>query len=59
MSTRRDFLKGMGLATAGLTLNPVNNVFAMTSQQTKRAKTEKVKIAYKKWLWLTKRSSKL
>lgn len=46
MSTRRDFLKGMGLATAGLTLNPVNNVFAMTSQQTKRAKTEKVKIAY-------------
>ncbi|MCR5435241.1 MAG: Gfo/Idh/MocA family oxidoreductase [Bacteroidaceae bacterium] len=46
MTTRRDFLKGVSLATAGLTLNPVNNVFAMTSQQTKAAKTDKVKIAY-------------
>ncbi|MBQ2012738.1 MAG: Gfo/Idh/MocA family oxidoreductase, partial [Bacteroidaceae bacterium] len=48
MSTRRDFLKGMGLTTAGLALNPVQNVFAntMTSAQTASAKTEKVKIAY-------------
>lgn len=48
MSTRRDFLKGMGLTTAGLALNPVQNVFAntMTSAQTAAVKTEKVKIAY-------------
>ncbi|MEE1145890.1 MAG: twin-arginine translocation signal domain-containing protein, partial [Bacteroidaceae bacterium] len=48
MSTRRDFLKGMGLTTAGLALNPVQNVFAntMTSAQTASAKTKKVKIAY-------------
>lgn len=45
MSTRRDFLKGVGLATAGLTLTP-GNVFAMTSKETKHAKGEKVKIAY-------------
>ena len=45
MTTRRDFLKGVSLATAGLTLNPVNNVFAMTSQQTKAARTDEVKIA--------------
>ena len=38
----------MGLTTAGLALNPVQNVFAntMTSAQTASAKTEKVKIAY-------------
>ncbi len=48
MSTRRDFLKGMGLTTAGLALNPMQNVFAntMTSAQTASAKSEKVKIAY-------------
>lgn len=45
MSSRRDFLKGMGLATAGLTLDP-SSVFAMTSRETRRAHTEKVKIAY-------------
>lgn len=45
MSTRRDFLKGMGLATASLTLDP-SSVFAMTSKETKRMHTEKVKIAY-------------
>ena len=45
MSTRRDFLKGVGLATAGMTLNP-GGVFAMTSKETKQAKSEKVKIAY-------------
>ena len=45
MSTRRDFLKGVSLATAGLTLTP-GNVFAMTSKETKNAKSEKVKIAY-------------
>ncbi len=45
MSTRRDFLKGMGLATAGVTLAP-GNVFAMTSKETKSVKGEKVKIAY-------------
>ena len=44
MSTRRDFLKGVSLATAGLTLTP-GNVFAMTSKETKNAKSEKVKIA--------------
>ena len=45
MTTRRNFLKGVGLATAGLTVNP-SNVFAMTSKQTARAKSQKVKIAY-------------
>ena len=45
MSTRRDFLKGMGLATAGMTLNP-GGMFAMTSKETQQAKSEKVKIAY-------------
>ena len=43
MSTRRDFLKGMGLATAGMTLNP-GGMFAMTSKETQQAKSEKVKI---------------
>ena len=38
-------MKGMGLATAGLTLDP-SSVFAMTSRETRRAHTEKVKIAY-------------
>jgi len=45
MSTRREFLKGVGLATAGLSMNPAS-VFAMTSGETKQAKSEKVKIAY-------------
>ena len=45
MASRRDFLKGVGLATAGLTISP-SDVFAMTSKETKEAKTEKVKIAY-------------
>lgn len=45
MASRRDFLKGVGLATAGLSISP-SDVFAMTSKQTKEAKTEKVKIAY-------------
>lgn len=47
MSTRRDFLKGMSLATAGLTMTP-GSVFAstMTSSQAKDAKKEKVRIAY-------------
>ena len=45
MSTRRDFLKGMGLATAGMTLNP-GGMFAMTSKEAQQAKSEKVKIAY-------------
>ena len=45
MSTRRGFLKGVGLATAGLSMNPAS-VFAMTSGETKQAKSEKVKIAY-------------
>ncbi|MCF0196514.1 MAG: Gfo/Idh/MocA family oxidoreductase [Bacteroidaceae bacterium] len=45
MSTRRDFLKGMGLATAGLTMSP-GSIFAMTSKETKRSKGDKVKIAY-------------
>ena len=45
MSTRREFLKGVGLATAGLSMNPAS-VFAMTSAETKQAKSEKVKIAY-------------
>ena len=45
MSTRREFLKGVGLATAGLSMNPAS-VFAMTSKETAQAKSEKVKIAY-------------
>ena len=45
MSTRREFLNGVGLATAGLSMNPAS-VFAMTSGETKQAKSEKVKIAY-------------
>ena len=45
MSTRRDFLKDVGLATAGVTLNP-GSVFAMTSKEAKKAKGDKVKIAY-------------
>ena len=38
MSTRREFLKGVGLATAGLSMNPAS-VFAMTSGETKQAKS--------------------
>ena len=47
MSTRRSFLKGVGLASAGLALNP-SNVFAntMTSAETANAKKDKVRIAY-------------
>ena len=45
MSTRREFLKGVSLATAGMTLTP-GSVFAMTSKETRQAKSEKVKIAY-------------
>ena len=45
MSTRRDFLKGVGLATAGVTLNP-GSVFAMTSKEAKKAKGDKVKITF-------------
>lgn len=47
MSTRRDFIKGLGLTTAGLAMNP-GQVFAhpFTSKETASAKPEKVKIAY-------------
>lgn len=47
MTTRRNFLKGVGLASAGLALEP-GNMFAntMTSAQTAEAKSEKVKIAF-------------
>ncbi len=45
MQSRRDFLKGVGLATAGLSMAP-GSVFAMTSKETAQAKSEKVRIAY-------------
>lgn len=48
MSTRRDFLKQMGMATAGLTMAGVPNLMAtpVTSKEREAAKSEKVKIAY-------------
>ena len=46
MSTRRDFLKGMGLATAGLTLAPGEMLAAKKKVQSAAPKSEKVKIAY-------------
>ena len=47
MSTRRDFLKGMGIATAGLTLAPGDLLAAKKKTQPAPApKSDKVKIAY-------------
>ena len=48
MSSRRDFLKGMGMAAAGLAFAQNNRLFAnpMTSKEWAAAKSEKVKIAY-------------
>lgn len=47
MSSRRDFIKGLGLTTAGLAMSP-GQVFAhpFTSKETAAAKSDKVKIAY-------------
>ena len=48
MSTRRDFLKEVGMAAAGLALGSSNRLFAqpMTSKEWAAAKSDKVKIAY-------------
>lgn len=48
MSTRRDFIKGMGLATAGLTLAPSEMLAAKKKkvQPAAETKNEKVRIAY-------------
>ena len=47
MSTRRDFLKGMGLATAGMALAPGEMLAAKKKVQPAPApKNEKVRIAY-------------
>ena len=47
MSTRRNFLKGMGLATAGLALTPGELLAAKKKVQPAAApKSDKVKIAY-------------
>ena len=47
MSTRRDFLKGMGIATAGLTLAPADLLAAKKKTEPAPApKSDKVKIAY-------------
>ena len=47
MSTRRDFLKGMGMATAGMALAPGELLAAKKKQQPAPApKNEKVRIAY-------------
>ena len=47
MSTRREFLRGMGLATAGLTLAPGEMLAAKKKTvQPAAPKSDKVKIAY-------------
>ena len=48
MSTRRDFLKGMGLATAGLAVAPGSMLAAKKKkvQPAPEPKNEKVRIAY-------------
>lgn len=48
MASRRDFIKGMGMATAGLAFGSQNNLFAqpLTSKEWASAKSDKVKIAY-------------
>ena len=48
MATRRDFLKEMGMAAAGIALGSSNKLFAtpVTSKEWAAAKSEKVKIAY-------------
>lgn len=48
MASRRDFIKGMGMAAAGLAFGSQNNLFAqpLTSKEWASAKSDKVKIAY-------------
>ena len=48
MSTRREFLKQMGMATAGLAMSGASSAMAtpVSSKQRAEAKNEKVKIAY-------------
>lgn len=48
MASRRDFIKGMGMAAAGLAFGSQNNLFAqpLTSKEWASAKNDKVKIAY-------------
>ncbi len=48
MASRRDFLKEMGMAAAGIALGSSNKLFAnpVTSKEWAAAKNEKVKIAY-------------
>ncbi len=48
MATRRDFLKEMGMAAAGIALGSSNKLFAhpMTSKEWATVKNDKVKIAY-------------
>ena len=48
MASRRDFLKEMGMAAAGIALGSSNKLFAnpITSKEWAAAKNEKVKIAY-------------
>ncbi|MBP3775277.1 MAG: Gfo/Idh/MocA family oxidoreductase [Bacteroidaceae bacterium] len=48
MTTRRQFLKQVGAATAGLAVSNVSNAFAhpMTAKEWQSAKSDKVKVAY-------------
>ncbi len=48
MASRRDFIKGMGMAAAGLAFGSQNNLFAqpLTSKEWASAKSDKIKIAY-------------
>jgi predicted dehydrogenase len=48
MATRRDFLKEIGMATAGIALGSGSNLFAnpMTSREWASTKNEKIRIAY-------------
>ncbi len=48
MTTRRQFLKDMGMATAGITLGSVGNILAnpLTSKEWVSAKQDKVKVAF-------------
>ncbi|MDD6130314.1 MAG: Gfo/Idh/MocA family oxidoreductase, partial [Prevotellaceae bacterium] len=46
MSTRREFIKGLGLTTAGLAMGQEVFAHPFTSKETQAVKSEKVKIAY-------------
>lgn len=46
MYTRREFLKGLGVTTAGMAFAPMQSIYAATSAETKSMKADKVRVAY-------------